>query len=145
MGFVDEEVELILVLQADDTGEVAHSALHGVETLNGDQDLLPGAVGAGLTLRDGFTELALEVAHVVVLEHINDSTRDTSTETDGGVVELIADHEAALSDQSRENSGICDETHAVDGGSFLAHKLSNLLLYVDVQIAGARISARRAV
>ena len=145
MGLVNVKVELVSLLQSNEAGQVAKSALHTVKTFHGDQNLPPRAMCAWLTLADALAEETLKVVHVVVLEHINDSTRDTSTETDRGVIELIADHQATLADQSREHGGIGDETHAVDGGSFLAHEFSDLLLHVNVQVAGARVSTRRAV
>lgn len=68
VSLINEEVELVLVLQCHDTGEIAHGALHRVQTFDGNQDLLPRAVSAGLALRNGLTKLALEIDDIVVLE-----------------------------------------------------------------------------
>ena len=68
-------------------------------------------MGAGLTLRYGFTELAFQIAHIVVLEHGDHGTGKTGTEADGGVIELVGNHEAALSDNGGEGGGVGNKTH----------------------------------
>ena len=54
VGFVDEEVEFVFLLERDDAGEVDDRSFHGVEAFDDDEDFLPGAVGTGLALRDDF-------------------------------------------------------------------------------------------
>jgi hypothetical protein len=115
MSLVDEQVELVLSLESDDFGEVAHGAFHRVETLDSNENLLPGTVSAGLALGDSLAKNTLQVADVVVLEHFDDSAGKSGAKADGRVVELVRDDEAALSDESREGRGVGTETHGEDG------------------------------
>lgn len=144
VSLVDEEIELVLVLQRHDTGQIAHGSLHGVETLNGNQNLLPRAVSAGLSLRDGLAELALEIDHVVVLEGRDDGTGQTSTDSDGGVVELIRENQATLGDESREGRGVGDKTHGEDHRSGLSDETGDFLLDLESQVGCTHIGARAA-
>jgi hypothetical protein len=141
VGFVDEEEELVLLLELDDAGQVAHGAFHRVQTLNRDQDLLPWAVGAGLALRDGFAQRALEIAHVVVLEHGDHGSRKTGTESNRRVVQLIRDQETALADDCGESGGVCDETHREDHRSWLPDELSDQVLNLDCELRCAGVGA----
>ena len=141
VGLVNEEEELVLLLELDDAGQVAHGALHGVQTLDGDQNLLPWAVGAGLALGDGFAQRALEIAHIVVLEHGDHGSRKTGTESDRRVVQLIRDQQTALADDCGESGGVCDETHREDHGSWLPDELGDQVLNLDCELRCARVGA----
>lgn len=99
VSFVNEEVESVLLSKSDQGGEIAHGTFHGVETFDNDKNLLPRPVSTRLTLRDILAKLVFQVAHVVVLEHINHGTGATSTGTDGSMVELVRDDETALANQ----------------------------------------------
>ena len=76
------EVELVSLLQGNKTRKIAKSTLHAVQTFHSDQNLPPRTVCTRLTLADALAKVTLKIGHVVVLEHINDSARNTSTETD---------------------------------------------------------------
>lgn len=114
MSFVNEQVELVLLLESDDFREIAHGAFHGIETLNSNENLLPRTVSAGLALGDSLAEDTLQVVDIVVLEHFNDSARESGTEADGGVIELVGDDKTTLSYESGECSGVGTKTHGED-------------------------------
>ena len=86
MSLVDEQAELVAPSQGDEAEQVAHGALHGVETLDDDEDVAPGPMGAGLSLGDDVTQDAFEVGHVVVLEHLDHGAGETGAEADGRVI-----------------------------------------------------------
>jgi hypothetical protein len=98
-------------------------------------------VGAGLALRDGFAELGLEVLHVVVLEHCDHGAGETGTEADGGVVELIGDHEAALANNGREGGRVGNEAHGEDHGRWLANELGDQILDLECELGGTAVGA----
>jgi hypothetical protein len=89
VSLVNEKIELVLVLQSKNTGKITHGTLHRVETFDDNQNLLPRTVGAGLTLGNSFANNTFQISHIIVLEALNNGTRKTSTNTDGGVVEFI--------------------------------------------------------
>lgn len=140
VSLVDIQEELVLLLESQNTGEIHHGTLHRVQTLNSNENLLPGAVSAGLALRNSLAKLGLEIADVVVLERANNSARETGTNANRGVVELVREDQAALGHQSRERAGVGDETHGEDHGGRLANKLGHLALHLDGKIVGTRIS-----
>lgn len=144
VGLVNEQVKLVLLLQSKDAGQVAHGALHGVETFNSNEDLPPWTMSPRLALGDGIPELPLQIAHIVVLERLDDSTRDTGTDTDGGVVELVRKDQAALGDESRERAGIGHETHGEYHSSWFADELGHFVLNSNSKIARSSISPRTA-
>jgi hypothetical protein len=132
------------VLQSEDTRKITHGALHRVETFNNDENLLPGAVSAGLALRDSLTHNTLKVGHIVMLEGLNDSTRETSTDTDRSVVELIRDNKTTLGDDGGERARVCNVTHREDHRSGLSNKVGNLALNLQSKIRGTRSTPRAA-
>ena len=60
------------------------------------------------------------------------------------MVELVGDKEAAFADERGEDGGIGDEAHAVDGCCFFAYEFGDLVLHLQVQLAGSYVAARRA-
>ena len=55
---------LVLFLERDDVWESADGALHAVDALHHDEDLLPGPVGARVAVHDRPAQLPLQVTHV---------------------------------------------------------------------------------
>nr|POF14080.1 hypothetical protein CFP56_03104 [Quercus suber] len=142
--FVDVQRKLVLLLERHESRQVAHGAFHAVQPLHGHQDLAPGPMGPRLALTDAFAQHAFQVGHVVVLEHVDHRIRQPRAIPDGRMVELVADHQTALPHQRGKDRRVGHEAHAVDGGGFFTDELGDLLLHIDMQLAGADISSARA-
>jgi hypothetical protein len=134
VSLVNEKIELVFVLQSKNTGEITHGTLHRVETFDDDQNLLPRTVGAGLTLGNSFANNTFQIGHIIVLEALNNGTRKTSTNTDGGVVEFIGNDQTTLGDKGGERARVCDVTHRENHRSGLANKFGNLTLDLKSKI-----------
>lgn len=141
VSLVDKQVKLVLALQFQDSGQVDHGTFHRVETFDDQENLLPGAVSSWLALGNGFTKNTLEVAHVVVLERLNDSTRKTSTDSDRGMVQFVGDDQATLGHKCRERAGVGDVAHGEDHGVGLSNKGRNFPLDFESQIRSAAVSS----
>lgn len=144
VSLVDKQVELVLAFELQKSGQITHGTLHRVETLDNDQNLLPRAVSAGLSLRDSLAKNSFQIGHVVVLEGLDDSARQTSTHADGGVVQLVGDDQGTLGDQSRERAGVGDVAHGEQHSSRLANKGGNLTLDLKGKVRGSHIAAGAA-
>ena len=135
---------LVLLLELHDRREVAKGAFHTVQTLDNDQNLLPWAVGLGLTLTDHLTKQVFQVVHVVVLEHANVGTTETDTSTNGSMVQLIRDNQTTLGDQSGDDSRVGRETHRAEESRLHAHETRNKRLGLDVQVEGTNFTTGTA-
>lgn len=144
VSLIDIEEELVLLLESQDTGEIAHGSFHRVETFDSDKDLLPRAVSTGLTLSNSLTKELLKFLHIVVLERPDDSSRKTGTNTDGGMVELIRNNEVTLGNERREGTSVGDEAHRENHSSGLANELCNFTFNLDGEIRCTNIGARAA-
>lgn len=110
MCLVNKQVELVLLLQLDESGQVAHGALHGVQPLDNDEDLPPWPVRPWLSLGDDFAEQFLERLHAVVVKDPDRGARQPRTPSDTGMVEFVRDDQAALPDECGEDGRIHTET-----------------------------------
>ena len=70
VSLVEIEVRPVLLLDLNNCLEVTSLALHGVNALDDDHDLLPRAVGTRLTLRDAVAQDRVEVVCIIVPEHL---------------------------------------------------------------------------
>ena len=61
---------LVLLLESYNVRQGAHLALHAVDALHEDQDLLPRPTGARLALADAFPQQPLQVCDVIVRYHL---------------------------------------------------------------------------
>lgn len=144
VSLIDIEEELVLLLESQNTGQIAHGSLHRVETFDSDKDLLPRAVSAGLTLSNSLTKQLLEILHIVVLERPDNSSRKTGTDTNRGVVELIRNKEITLGDERREGTSVGDKAHRENHGSGLANELCDFAFNLESEIRSTSIRARAA-
>ncbi len=87
-----------------------------------------------LTLADHLSEKFLEALHVVMLEHPDVGPAHTYTNTNGGMVELVRNDQATLTDQGRDDSRIRRKTHRAKKSVLHTHEPSNQGLCLDVQI-----------
>jgi len=88
----------------------------------------------GLALADTFTQQGLQVLHIVVLEHPDVGATEPGTETNGGMVELVGDDEAALANESGNDGRVCGETHGADEGILSADEHGDQGLGNDMKI-----------
>ena len=52
MGLIEIEVSSVFLLDGDDFRQLDDGALHGVDALDDDEDLLPGPPGSGVAADD---------------------------------------------------------------------------------------------
>lgn len=138
----EEETRLVDVLELDDARQVDESALHRVQALDNEEDFLPRAVRAGLTLRDALPEEVLEVVHVVVLVLAHHGARQARAEPDRRVVELVRDDEAPFAHEGRERRRVGRKAHRDDHRVLGAEELCDEALRLDVERARADVVAR---
>lgn len=127
---------LVSLLQLYQGRQVDESALHAVETLHDDQDLLPRTMCLRLALADDLSQKLLQILHIVVLEHANVRAAQPDTETDGCVVQLVGDNEAAFRYQGRDDRRIGRKTHRADESIVLSDEASDKSLGLDVKFGG---------
>jgi hypothetical protein len=137
-------VYLVLLLELEDCRQVDERALHRVQTLNDDHNLLPRPVRLRLALGDDFAEELLERAHVVVLVHAHARAREAHADADARVVELVRDDQAALADERRNDRRVRREAHAEDRRVFVADEAGHERLGLLVQVERAALETRAA-
>ena len=64
MGLIEIEVSSVFLLDGDDFRQLDDGALHGVDALDDDEDLLPGPPGSGVAADDRPAEDALQALYV---------------------------------------------------------------------------------
>ena len=121
---VQIQVGLVLLLDGDDLGQAHNGALHAVDALDHDQYLLPRAARDRMAFDDGLLQLGLQVDRVVVLEHLDRGARQARAEHQRRVIQLVAEYEAALADQSRYVERVGGEAHAEGDGRVDAEEAS---------------------
>lgn len=90
----------------------------------------------GLALADTFAQQGLQVLHIVVLEHPDMGTTEPGSETNGGMVELVGDDEAAFANESGNDGRVCGKTHGADEGILSAEEHGDEGLGGDMKIIG---------
>ena len=170
---VQVQVGLVLLLELDDLGQVDDGALHAVDALDYDEYLLPRTVRAILAVDDRFLKLLLQIIRIcsgtnnkrnininidlatkinsvicqfitIVFEDLNGGARQARAEHERGVVELVAEYEAALADQIGNVGGVGGEAHAEDDGALDAEEGGHTLLDLAMDLERAELLARRA-
>ncbi len=136
VGVIHHYQRIVFVRQIADGFEVGDDAIHGEDTVGGDQ-LEAGAIGVSLL------ELGFQLGHVVVGVAIALGLAQPHAVDDGGVVEGIGDDGIFGAEQGLEQAAIGIETGGVEDGVFGAEEGRHLLLQRFVLILGAADEAHR--
>lgn len=141
MRLVDVEVELVSLLELEDSGQIDHSSFHGVKALNDQKNLLPWAMSPRLTLTDALSEQIFEIFHIVMLVHPDHGARESSSESDRRMVQLVRDDEATFAHQRREGSRVGCESHRNDHRIFCSNEFGDEPFGLNVKVRSTDIVA----
>ena len=125
MGFIDHDGGVVLMLQADDFGQVGQVAFHGKYAIHHDE--LDGVFTTTL-------ELALEVFHVVVLILECRRERQTTAVHYRCMVAVVADDIVFAPCQASDHAGIDTEAGGEAQTFVFSHKLGQFFLQLHVQV-----------
>ena len=73
---------LVPFLELDNCRDVAHTALHAIQSLNNKQNFLPRAVSPRLALANTFPEELFQVSHVIMPERPYNRSTEADADTD---------------------------------------------------------------
>eukprot|EP00955_Chlamydomonas_euryale_P104944 365603-Chlamydomonas_euryale.AAC.13 len=141
---VEVNVRTVLLAHSHDVAQVAGLALHGVDALNNDDDLLPRPVRPRLPVHNRATQHAVQVARVVVAEHLDLGAAAARTHHDARVIELVAHNQRTLLRKHGNHGAVGSVAHANHDGILLAKELRHLTFQLHVHIGGATVGARSA-
>lgn len=79
-----------------------------------------------------------------MLKHVDDGARQSGSEANRGVIQLITDKQTAFSDKCWKDSSVGHKSHAVDGCSLFANEFCHLALNLNMEIIVAAVSSWRA-
>jgi len=130
VGVIHHDQGVILVRQIADGFEVGDDAVHGEDTVGGDQ-LEAGAIGIGLL------ELGFQLGHVVVGVAVAFGFAQAHAIDDGGVVERVGDDGVFRAEQGLEQTAVGIEAGRVEDAVLGAKEGRQLLLQRLVLILGA--------
>ena len=122
---VEPHVRAVELANLDNLREAAQFALHRVDALDDDQNLV-----VPLLTGDGILEDELQVPDAVVLERLHLGAAQPRTLHDGVVVQRVGDDQVPLTRDGRDHRGVRREAHAHDHRRLLAHVLCRHVLHL---------------
>ena len=123
---IEPDVRAVHLAHPDDVRKATQLALHAVDALDDDQNLVVSRTLAG----DGVLEDELQVPDAVVLEGADFRAGETRALDDGVVVERVRNDEVAGAADGGDDGGVGGETHTHHHGSLLAHESRRGLLHL---------------
>eukprot|EP00754_Rhynchopus_humris_P020294 Rhum_TRINITY_DN14689_c1_g2::Rhum_TRINITY_DN14689_c1_g2_i1::g.109791::m.109791 len=144
VGLVDVEQAVVLLLELDDPLQVDDLALHAVDALAHDDNLLPRLVRPRLPLPDGPTDHGLQVGEVVVPEHERLRSGAAGAGDERRVVEAVRDEQGPRGGEDGQRRRVRREAHGHDDRGLLPDELRRQLLQLRERRRVAGVGGRAA-
>mmetsp|Transcript_96644 Transcript_96644/g.278129 ORF Transcript_96644/g.278129 Transcript_96644/m.278129 type:complete len:292 (-) Transcript_96644:216-1091(-) len=147
MRLVEVEERFVAILECHDFPQAAEVTLHGIDTLDDDENLAPRLASLRLPLGDRALQLCFQLGHAVVREGPHNCAGEAHALDDRAMVQLVAeDQNAGASglrlEQSRQNRRVRCEPHAQHQRILLLQVAGHLGLQIQVHLQGAPFAPR---